>query len=64
MFSDIHSDISIIIELLNRDDSISDVNAASYYFHELAQDNEVYAFKIVISHSATSSDPFQYRLKM
>ena len=41
MFVDRESDMSLIIELLAYEDTVSDDQAATHYFNDLAQCNEV-----------------------
>lgn len=41
VFADEDSDASFIVEILSHDRSLSDADAAAYYFNDMAQANEV-----------------------
>ena len=42
MYVNGETNASLVVELMNYDDSVSDDQAASHYFHDLASDSQVY----------------------
>lgn len=56
VYVDKHSETSIIVELLTYENSVTDQNAAKYYFDDLASCNEALSSTIIASAVITSSE--------